>query len=83
MEPQRSCRLWDIAEQNAASASGHFFTVTGIMRDKIRDDFFLRVSNNGEEQYISYNEYVDFVLSHVAEQNIPNYGNGIIYIEEL
>ena len=26
---------------------------------------------------------VDFVLNHVAEQNLPNYGNGIIYIEEL
>ena len=46
-------------------------------------EYYLRVSNGGKEEYISYSEYVEFVINHVAYINFHNYGNGIIHIREV
>ena len=64
-------------------ATGHYFTVTGVVYDAIKDEYYLRVSNNGKEEYVSYREYVEFVINHVAYTNCLNYGNGIIHIREI
>jgi len=41
--------------------SGHYITVTGIIRDEIANRIMLRVSSWGKEYYINYEEYWDYV----------------------
>ena len=41
--------------------NNHYVIVTGIVKDKITDDIWLRVSSWGEMYYINYDEYLDYI----------------------
>lgn len=65
-------------------AEGHYFTVTGLIRDYIKGDAYIRVSNAGYEQYIIFSEYVEYVKNHgVTPISRFNPGNAMIYFVEM
>ncbi len=63
-------------------ATGHYFTVTGCIIDRISGETYLRVSNAGIEMYVIYSEYVEYVCNHGQILGY-NPGNAIIYLEDL
>lgn len=66
----------------SSSASGHYFTVTGIIYNK--DEVYLRVSNGGSEEYVIFSQYVEYVQAHgVILNSSINPGNAILYFREV
>lgn len=61
------------------TATGHYYTVTGMIYDEYADEVYLRVSNGGCEEYVAYSEYIDYVQNHGTIFNSFNPGNAIIY----
>ena len=62
---------------------GHYCTVTGLIIDSIAEEYYLRVSNAGEEEYVVFSEYVEFARNHGTVINTAvNPGNAIIYFED-
>ena len=55
--------LW-YDEENGNKTTDHYVIVTGIYRDDVANQLFLRVSSWGHEFYIDYHNYVNYVGSY-------------------
>jgi hypothetical protein len=58
-----------------SNINSHYVTVTGILIDQVKNQTMLKISSWGEEYYINYEEYINFV------DNYSNYiVSNIVYI---
>lgn len=57
--------------------SGHYVTVTGIVKDDIAGLIMLRISSWGEQYYINYEEYRDYVTNTGG-----SYTSSILYVKK-
>lgn len=48
----------------SSATSGHFVTVTGLMKDSQTGRLYYRISSWGKIYYISHDEYIDFLRRH-------------------
>lgn len=57
--------LYDESLSVISATSGHFVTVTGLFRDEDTGLLYYRVSSWGNKYYISHEEYIAFLRSHI------------------
>ncbi len=56
----------------------HYVIVVGIVKDKIIDKKWLKISSWGKELYVDYEEYINYIDSGVSR----NVTSNILYIGE-